>query len=118
MKKFLAIYLGTTNGENMKKWNEMNPETKKEMTEKGMRAWGEWMSLNASKVVEVGSPLGKTKKVDKSGVSDTKNEMGGWVVVEAETHEEAAKLFENHPHFMIFPGDSIEVMECLPMPGM
>jgi hypothetical protein len=28
------------------------------------------------------------------------------------------KLFENHPHFTIFPGEAIEVMECLPIPGM
>ena len=27
-----------------------------------------------------------------------------------------AKLFENHPHFAIFPGDSIEIMESLPIP--
>lgn len=33
-------------------------------------------------------------------------------------HEAAAKLFENRPHFTIFPGDRVEVMECLPMPKM
>jgi hypothetical protein len=27
-------------------------------------------------------------------------------------------MFEGHPHFTIFPGESIEVMECLPIPGM
>lgn len=40
------------------------------------------------------------------------------MVVEAEPHEAAAKLFENHPHFAIFPGDGAEVMECLPKPEM
>jgi hypothetical protein len=29
----------------------------------------------------------------------------------------AAKLFEGHPHFTIFPGDGVEVMEVLPIPG-
>ena len=33
------------------------------------------------------------------------------------THEAAAKLFENHPHFTIFPGESVEVMPVLPIPG-
>ena len=28
-------------------------------------------------------------------------------------HEAAAKLFQSHPHFTIFPGDAVEVMECL-----
>jgi hypothetical protein len=26
-------------------------------------------------------------------------------------------LFEGHPHFAIFPGDSVEVMPVLPIPG-
>jgi hypothetical protein len=43
--------------------------------------------------------------------------MTGYVIVRAESHEAAAKLFENHPHFSIFPGDSVEIMECLPFPG-
>ena len=29
----------------------------------------------------------------------------------------AAKMFEGHPHFTIFPGDSVEIMECLPLPA-
>ena len=35
----------------------------------------------------------------------------------AESHEAAARMFEDHPHVTIFPGDSVEIMECLPMPG-
>lgn len=83
----------------------------------GMEAWSKWATDNASVIVDMGSPLGKTKRTDKNGVSDTKNALSGWVVVQAETHEEAAKMFENHPHFAIFPGESVETMECLPMPG-
>jgi hypothetical protein len=26
-------------------------------------------------------------------------------------------MFEKHPHFSIFPGDSVEIMEVLPIPG-
>lgn len=118
MKKFLAIYLGTVRDEGMKKWNDMPEVERKAKEAEGMAAWGKWMQDNASAVVEMGSPLGKTKKADASGVSDTKNAMSGWVVVQAETHEMAAKMFENHPHFAIFPGESVEIMEILPMPGM
>jgi hypothetical protein len=42
--------------------------------------------------------------------------MTAYTVVQAESHEAAAKLFANHPHFTVFPGDGIEVMECLPIP--
>jgi hypothetical protein len=44
--------------------------------------------------------------------------MTAWVAVDADSHEAAARMFEGHPHFTIFPGESIEVMECLPIPGM
>jgi hypothetical protein len=44
--------------------------------------------------------------------------MAAYTIVQAESHEAAAKLFEGHPHFAIFPGDGVEIMEVLPIPGM
>jgi hypothetical protein len=43
--------------------------------------------------------------------------MTGYVIVQAESHEAAAKMFEQHPHFSIFPGESVEIMDCPPIPG-
>ena len=83
-----------------------------------MEAWQKWAQANEKAIVDQGSPLGKTKRISAQGVADTRNELAAWTVVEAESHEAAARLFEKHPHFMIFPGDAVEVMECLPMPGM
>jgi hypothetical protein len=82
-----------------------------------MKAWGDWMQTHSSVIVQTGGPLGKTKKVSAQGVSDTKNNLSGYVIVKAESHDAAAKLFEKHPHFSIFPGDSVEIMEVLPIPG-
>ena len=73
--------------------------------------------MNAKAIVAQGSPLGKTKRASREGIADLKNAMTGYVIVEAESHAAAAKLFENHPHFTVFPGDSVEIMECLPLPG-
>ena len=39
------------------------------------------------------------------------------LTVDSETHQAAAEMFRDHPHFTLMPGDSVEVMECLPMPG-
>ena len=39
--------------------------------------------------------------------------MGAYTVVRADTHEAAAKLFENHLHFAIFAGESVEIMPGL-----
>lgn len=110
MTKFLALYLGTPD-------NQPAAPPDAETIAKGMAAWGGWMAQHASQVVDSGGPLGKTKKASKAGVSDTRNNVAGYVVVEAESHAAAAKLFEGHPHFAIFPGDSVEVMEVLPIPG-
>ena len=76
------------------------------------------MEKHQKAIVVDGSPLGKTKRVSASGIADIRNDLAGYVVVQAQSHEAAAKLFENHPHFTISPGDAIEVMECLPIPGM
>jgi hypothetical protein len=50
-------------------------------------------------------------------VQDTSNHLSAFTLVLAESHEAAAKLFVNHPHFAIFPGDSVEIMPVLPIPG-
>ena len=63
----------------------------------------------------MGGPLGKTKRITTRGVEDVSN--GAFAVVRAESHAAAAKLFENHPHFTIFPGESVEVMPILPIPS-
>ena len=60
----------------------------------------------------------REKKVSQRGIEDTSNEMGAYMVVRADSHEAAAKLFERHPHFTIFPGESVEIMPVLPIPGV
>ena len=70
-----------------------------------MEGWMKWGKENEASIVDPGSPLGKTKRINAEGISDTKNEITGYTIVQTESHEAAAKLFANHPHFMIFPGD-------------
>lgn len=116
MKKFLAIYLGSASG--FAEWKKMDEDKRKRQEKAGMEAWSKWVIANQKSIVDQGTPLGKTKRISKQGISDSKNEIAAYTLVQAESHEAAAKLFENHPHFTIFPGDAVEVMECLPMPEM
>jgi len=115
MKKFVALYLGSEQARSA--WEKLGEAERKQREQAGMKAWGDWMTTHQKNVVEHGGPLGKTKKINRQGVSDTKNAVAGYVVVQAESHDDAAKLFLNHPHFAIFPGDSVEIMEVLPIPG-
>jgi hypothetical protein len=116
MKKFVAIYLGSPSGR--AKWEELDEQTRQAREKAGMNAWHKWGIDNEKSIVDSGAPLGKTKRIDSAGIADTKNAMAAYTIVQAESHEAAAKLFRNHPHFTIFPGDSIEIMECLPIPEM
>jgi hypothetical protein len=118
MKKFLAVYLGSPGGEAAKRWNALDEKARAQREQEGMAAWGKWLKDNAAALVDIGAPVGNTKHVSQSGISDVKNNIAAYVIVQAESLEAAAKLFVNHPHFSIFPGDSVEVMPCLPIPGM
>ncbi|MBI2024190.1 hypothetical protein HYT00_02295 [Candidatus Giovannonibacteria bacterium] len=97
-------------------FDEAMKGTPKDM-EKGMEEWGKWMKKNEGAIADEGAPLGKTKRISAKGISDIRNMVGGYSIIEAESLNEAAKLFENHPHFMLKDG-YVEVMEFVPMPGM
>lgn len=117
MKKFMAVYIGTA--ESFEKFQQKfsDPQKRKAQEKAGMEAWGKWVTKNQKSIVDNGSPLGKTKRISAEGISDFRNKLAAYTIVQAESHQAAARIFENHPHFMIFPGDSVEVMECLPLPG-
>ena len=117
MKKFLAVYIGTPSTMEKSGWSTMDASKRKALEVSGIKAWGDWMVAHKAAVVEEGGPLGKTKRTSATGVADVRNSMTGYVMVRAESHEAAARLFENHPHFTIFPGEAVEIMECLPIPG-
>ena len=118
MKKFLAVYIGTAAAREKSGWDAISEQKRREKQKTGMEAWKKWMEKNQKVIVDIGTPLGKTKRASVQGISDVKNDIVAYVVVQAKSHEAAAVLFEKHPHFMIFPGDSVEIMECLPMPAM
>jgi hypothetical protein len=114
---YLAVFLGSKTSARRAAWDAL-PEGERSVKEKeGISAWKAWVEKHHAAIVAMGGPLGKTKKVSQRGIDDTSNDIGAFTVVRADSHEAAAKLFENHPHFAIFPGDSVEIMPVLPIPG-
>lgn len=109
--------MGTKESAASKSWEGLTEEARQAKEKSGLESWANWGIAHNSIIVDHGGPLGKTKLVNTSGVSDTKNGLCGYVIVRAESAEAAANLFLNHPHFAIFPGDSVEIVECLPIPG-
>lgn len=114
MKRFLAVY--TSSASAMTKWQSLSEHERQERQATGIAAWQAWVEKNKQAIIELGSPLGRTKSISATGITDIHNNLSAFTVVQAESHAAAAKLFEEHPHFMIFPGDAIELMECLPIP--
>lgn len=117
MKNYLAVYLGNEASRKASGWDALSEEQRKKREQEGIQAWGKWVKDHQESIVDVGAPLGKTLRASKSGIESVRNNLTGYTVVRAESQEAAARMFEGHPHFTIFPGDAIEVMDCLPIPG-
>jgi hypothetical protein len=113
MKKFLVLYMA-----NAADFEKMMKESTPEQQQKGMAAWMKWMADNKASLVDGGAPLAKSKRVDANGASDTKNDVCGYSIVQAESADGATKLFgKDHPHLQM-PGGWVEVIEVRQIPGM
>ena len=115
MKKFLVTYLAPASV--IDEWKKTAPEERKRDEEKMQGEWKNWMRDHAKVFADVGAGVGKTKRVTGQGTVDTRNDIMLYSVVEADSHEAAARTFERHPHLQI-PQASIEVMEINPLPAM
>ena len=118
MKQFLAVFTGSKTGAKAHQWNALSEAERNEQITKGKMSWTNWMMGHQSMIAFPGGPLSKTKLVNSKGIADITNQMSAFVIVKAESQDAAAKMFLEHPHFTIFPGDGVEIMECLPIPGM
>ena len=102
----------------MQEWMTTVTEAeRKKQTEEMMAGWQKWIADHENAVLDKGLPLGKTKRVTKGGVTDTKNDFNYWIILEADSHQAAAQMLEKHPHLDI-PDAYIEVMDSSRTPGM
>jgi len=114
---YLAVFVGSKTSAKMAAWTALSEAERKAREQAGMAAWHAWVEKHHAAIAEMGGPLGKTKRVGPGGIADISNELGAFTVVRAASQEAAAKMFENHPHFAIFPGEAVEIMPVLPIPG-
>ena len=111
MKKFFVVYKAP-----VEEFQKMMASADKEAQKKGMEEWQKWMDMHKADLADMGAPVGKTKAVTTSGVADIKNDIGGYSIVQAESHDAAAKLFADSPHLKI-PRATIEISEIMEMPA-
>lgn len=96
---------------------KIDPEKRKAEEDKMKADWNQWTKKHQTQFTEETTAIGKTKRVTKDEVLDTKNNMMMYSIVEAESHEAAAELFTDHPHFGI-PEATIEIMPITPLSEM
>jgi ketopantoate hydroxymethyltransferase len=108
MKKYMVLYMAP-----VEEFEKMMAADKATM-DANMQTWNEWMGAHTKDFVDPGMALGATLRVTPKGVSKVKNEVGGYSIVQAESHEAAAELFRDSPNFD-FAGAWIDVIECVDM---
>jgi hypothetical protein len=113
---YLAVFLSNKSSPRWQAWYAMTDEERRAKDEVGLAALKAWAGEHKDDIVYMGGPLGPTKRTSQDGVADVVNELTVFVVVRAPSHEAAAKLFEGHPHFTIFPCDCVDLMPLLSGP--
>jgi hypothetical protein len=97
--KFLVLYRSNTSAQ------EQMADATPEQAQAGMQEWMNWAGKAGSSIVDLGAPL--------AGEGD----VTGFSILEADSRGAVDALLAEHPHRSM-PGNSIDVLEFLPVPGM
>ncbi|WP_165928311.1 hypothetical protein [Rhizobium sullae] len=111
MPRFLAVY--TMKPEDLASFRSLPKAQQDAVDAVGIPRWVAWEEHNAAFILDRGGMVGKTTRVTKDGVAEAVNPFCGYLVVEAETADAAARLFQDHPHLTVFPGDGVDIMPFL-----
>lgn len=104
--KFFVTYQMPHTG--LDAWMQLPEEDRKAQETQMQAEWNAWMEQHKDVIVE-SAGVGKPKRITKDGIEDARNDIMMYSFVEAESLDEAAAMFTDHPHFGI-PGGWIEVM--------
>lgn len=114
MPRFVAVY--TMKPEDVAAFRALPKSEQEAIDRAGLTAWEEWSGRNAAAIVTTDVMVGKTRRVTKTGIVDARNQIAGFLVIEAADITAAAGLFQDHPHITVFPGDGIDVMPVVTGP--
>ena len=108
MTKFMVLYLSPASA------REQMANATPEQMNAGMEAWMQWAGKAGDAVVDLGTPLAPAAHIGPG--SSGAGEIAGFSVMQAESAEALGAVLDGHPHLSM-PGNSIEVLEMLSMPG-
>ncbi len=109
--RFLVTYHIPTHV--MDGWMKLDAATRQPQEEAVMTAWQKWEAEHAAFLVST-EGAGKTRLANAGGIAPVRNDVVVCSIVQADSHDAAAEIFKNHPHFTI-PEASIQIMELKSM---
>jgi hypothetical protein len=116
MNKYLVLYRSEAALTGMSV-SEMFANTPPDQMAAGMAAWAAWHQKVGRAITDPGAPLDESTAVAGGAVAPEMTAITGYAFLQAASVEEAAALMEGHPHFNM-PGSSVQILKCVPMPGM
>ena len=108
MPRFLAVY--SMKAENVAAFRRLPKAEQDAIDATGVEQWAAWEARNAAAILDRGGMVGKTTRTTRDGIAAAVNPFCGYLVVEAESADAAARLFLDHPHITVCPGDSVDIM--------
>jgi hypothetical protein len=116
MAKYLVLYQseGALTGSSV---SEMFANAPPEQMAAGMAAWQAWHEKCGKAVVDLGAPLDNSTTLAGGVAAMEKTPITGYTFLQAGSLDEAMNLMKDHPHFHM-PGASVQILECIAMPGM
>jgi hypothetical protein len=117
MNKYLVLYRSEAAVSSGISVSEMFSKSTPEQLAAGMAAWQTWHAKCAGAVVDLGAPLDKSTTVAAGSGTPGKTSITGYTILHAGSLEDAVALMKDHPHFRM-PGASVQILECVPIPGM
>ena len=109
MSTFMILYRSTASA------REQMANATPQQREAGLEAWRTWATKVGYAITDLGAPLAHTTHIGPG--SPSSDGVAGYSLLQAGSAEEVAAVLDGHPH-LDMPGNHIEVLELLPMPGM
>lgn len=116
MPRYLAVY--TMQPEALAAFRARPKAEQDAVDAEGVPQWTAWEARHAAAIINRGGMVGKTLRVSRQDIAPASNSFCGYLIIQADSIEAAAQLFEDHPHIGIFPGDGVDIMPFLTGPDL
>jgi len=110
MARFMVLYRSSASAR-----DQMANATPEEM-KAGMDAWMAWAGKAGDAIIDLGTPLALATRLGPGTATVGGDDIAGYSLLRAGSAPELADVLAGHPHLSV-PGNSIDVLELLAMPG-